>query len=484
MEYRIEHDTLGEVKVPKDVYFGAQTQRAVENFPISGLRLPGAFVRAQAIIKLAAARANVAAGRLDPALGEALVEAARDVMAGRYADQFVADVFGAGAGTSHNMNMNEVLANLATERLGGVRGDYSRVHPNDHVNMGQSTNDTIHVAIHIAGLCEIRGKLLPAMVRMEAALRRKAEQFAAVVKAGRTHLQDALPMRLGQEFGAWAAMIEKDRARIERAADGLLEINIGGTAVGTGMNTDPHFIERAAALIRELTGYPFRPAEDYFEATQALDAVVETAGALRVLVTSLKKISDDLRLLASGPRTGLAEIRLPAIQPGSSIMPGKVNPAAPEMMNMVCFQAMGCDATIVLAAQAGQLELNVMMPVIAYNFLLEIAILATGIERLTALCIEGIEADEARCRAYAERSPSVATALAPVIGYEAAAALAKEALDRNVLVRDLVREKGLLSDEQIDSLLDLDRMSAPVSGHDNARKSQEGDRSQETGVRS
>jgi len=459
MKYRTEHDTLGEVKVPRTVYYGAQAQRAVQNFPVSGLRLPAAFVRAQAVIKRAAAKANMAVGGLDREIGEALVAAAEEVMEGRFDDQFIVDVFQAGAGTSQNMNINEILANRANELLGGELGVYDRVHPNDHANMAQSTNDTIHAAIHIAAVCEIRERLSPEVTRLAEALEHKAVEFDHIVKAGRTHLQDAAPIRLGQEFGAYASMVRLGQTRIEAACESLMPLCIGGTAVGTGLNTDPGYRRNAVCQINEATGHTFTSADNLFEAMQGMDAVVETAGALRVLVTSLHKIADDLRLLSSGPRTGLAEIHLPAVQPGSSIMPGKVNPVMAEMLNMVCLHCLGCDTAIVSAAQAGQLELNVMMPVIAYNLLQEIAILTGGLAAFTSLCIEGIEANEEACQANAERSPAVATALNPAIGYEKAAKLAKEALDKGVPVRDLAREKNLLDERQLAKLLDLRRMT-------------------------
>jgi fumarate hydratase class II len=467
MDYRIERDTLGEVRVPRDCYYGAQTQRARDNFPVSGLRLQPSFVRTQAIIKLAAARANMAAGRLDPVVGNAVVQAAREVMSGRFLDQFVVDVFQAGAGTSQNMNMNEVLANRALEILGGGRGEYSRIHPNDHVNMAQSTNDTIHAAIHISAYSEVHGLLLPAARRLKEALAGKARAFAGIVKSGRTHMQDAVPLRLGHEFGAYAAMIRLGCSRVERAAEALLDLCLGGTAVGTGMNADPAYRERAIGHINEETGFRFRPAADIFEAMQSLDAVVEMSGALRVLVTSLRKIAADLILLASGPRTGIGEIRLPAVQPGSSIMPGKVNPVLAEMLSMVCFHTLGCDTAIVAAAQAGQLELNVMMPVVAYNILQEIEILAGGVEAFTTRCVAGIEANAEVCRRNAERSPSLATALSPHIGYDQAAALAKEALEKDLLVRDLVLSRQILDEKTLREVLNLERISeGPASASD------------------
>ncbi|MFH1417560.1 MAG: class II fumarate hydratase [Planctomycetota bacterium] len=459
MKCRNEHDTLGKVKVPRDAYYGAQTQRAVENFAVSGLRLPAEFVRAQAVIKRAAAKANMTAGSLERKIGKALVAAADEIMEGKFVDQFVVDVFQAGAGTSQNMNINEVLANRANELLGGERGVYDLVHPNDHANMAQSTNDTIHAAIHIAAVCEIHDRLSPAAGRLATALEKKAAEFDHIIKAGRTHLQDAAPVRLGQEFGAYASMIRQGQRRIEAACDGLKPLCIGGTAVGTGLNTDPEYRTRVLTHINEATGHTFTSADNLFEAMQGMDAVVEMAGALRVLVTSLRKIADDLRLLASGPRSGLAEIRLPAVQPGSSIMPGKVNPVMAEMLNMVCFHCLGCDAAIVSAAQAGQLELNVMMPVIAYNLLEEIAILAGAIEAFTCRCVDGIEANEEACRAGAERSLALATALNPAMGYDAAAKLAQEALRTNTSIRELARAKKVLDEDQLDKLLDLRRMT-------------------------
>ena len=464
MKYRVERDTLGKVKVPRDSYYGAQTQRAVENFPVSGLRLQPSFIRAQATVKRAAALANVASGRLDETLGEALVRAADEVLVGRFDDQFVVDVFQAGAGTSQNMNMNEVLANRACEILGGSLGEYSLVHPNDHANMSQSTNDTIHTAIHVAAYRDIRESLLPAARALEVELSRKAKQFHGVVKSGRTHLQDAVPMTLGREFGAYATMTGRGCGRVEASCDALLELCIGGTAVGTGLNTDPEYKGRVIAHINEATGYRFRAAADPFEAMQSFDAVLEVAGALRVIVTGLRKMCDDLRLLSSGPRTGLGEINLPAVQPGSSIMPGKVNPVLAEMLNMVCFHALGCDAAILSAAQAGQLELNVMMPVIAYNLLQEVEVLAGGTRAFTDRCVKGIEANKSVCERYAEMSPALATALSPRIGYAAAAGLAKQALDKDVLIRDLALEKKLLPEGALRELLNPRRMAAVPSG--------------------
>ncbi|UCD94470.1 MAG: aspartate ammonia-lyase [Candidatus Zixiibacteriota bacterium] len=474
MDYRIERDTLGEVEVPKDAHYGAQTQRAVGNFRVSSLRFQPAFIKAQAIVKRAAALANMASGRLDRTVGEAIVKAAGEVMTGRFADQFVVDVFQAGAGTSQNMNINEILANRASEILGGELGKYDLAHPNDHANMSQSTNDTFHVAIHIAAYTEIQQSLLPAIDGLEKALRQKAVEFDGIVKSGRTHLQDAVPMRLGQEFGGYAAMMELGRKRIDRASDALLELCIGGTAVGTGLNTDPQYRENAIKHINNITGFQFRSASNMFEAMQNLDAVVEMAGALRVLVTSLRKIADDFRLMSSGPRTGLAEIQLPPVQPGSSLMPGKVNPVLAEMLNMVCFHALGCDTAILSSAQAGQLELNVMMPVAAYNLLLEIEILAGGMNSFTERCVIGITADEERCRTYAEKSAALATALNPIIGYNRAAELAKEALKKDELIRDLVVSGKIVEKDKLEEIFDIRGMTVDPAD-------QKGDKSKPSG---
>jgi fumarate hydratase class II len=372
------------------------------------------------------------------------------------------------------MNINEVLANRAAEILGGERGQYDMVHPNDHVNMSQSTNDTIHAAIHVAAYTEIQQSLLPALDGLEKALRGKAVEFDGIVKSGRTHLQDAVPMRLGQEFGGYAAMMELGRKRVERASEALLELCIGGTAVGTGLNTDPDYRESAIKHINNLTGFQFRPASDMFEAMQNLDAVVEVAGALRVLVTGLRKIADDFRLMSSGPRTGLAEIQLPPVQPGSSIMPGKVNPVLAEMLDMVCFQALGCDTAILSSAQAGQLELNVMMPVAAYNLLLEIEILTGGMNSFTERCVVGVRANEDRCRLYAEKSSALATALSPLIGYRRAAELAKEALEKDESIRELVTSKKILEKDKLEEILDIHRMTVDPAD-------QKGDKSKSSG---
>lgn len=459
-EYRIERDTLGEVKVSRGAYWGAQTQRAVENFPISGLRLPPAFVRAQAVIKRAAAKANVELGALDEKVGGALVAAAEEVMAGRWLEQFVVDVFQAGAGTSQNMNVNEVLANRAEEMLGGKLGEYKTVHPNDHANMAQSTNDTIHSAIHISAFVAVREQLLPAADALAVALEEKAREFGDVVKCGRTHLQDAVPLRLGQEFGAYAASSRTGRARVAVAAEELRELCVGGTAVGTGLNTAPGYKPLVIKYINEATGGEFRAAANVFACMQSLDAAAAVSGALRTLATSLVKVADDFRLLSSGPRTGLRELKLPAVQPGSSAMPGKMNPVMAEMLNMVCFHVMGCDAAVAHAARSGQLEINVMMPVVAYDLLQAIEILSRGMRAFTERCVRGVAADAEVCRRYAESSPALATALSPFIGYHKAAELAQQALRENKSIRELAAERGVMPEADLKKLLDVRKMTS------------------------
>ena len=459
MEYRTDHDSLGDVQVPGNAYWGAQAQRAVENFPISNLKLQPAFIRAQAIIKRACAKANVDLGELDGALGGAIVQAAEEVMEGRWDDQFVVDVYQAGAGTSQNMNANEVIANRATEILGGQRGDYSKIHPNDHVNRGQSTNDTIPTSIHVSALEEITHRLIPALTRLQRGLKQKANEFDHIVKSGRTHLQDAVPMRLGQEFGAYARMIELGIERVRTNAEELKELAIGGNAIGTGINTPEGYKEKTVDYINEATDLGFQPAEDPFEAIQNRDAAVHVSGALRTVAISLTKIADDFRLLSSGPKTGLREISLPAVQPGSSIMPGKVNPVLAEMLDMVAFGAMGCDHVVARAGQGGQLELNVMMPVMGYYLLHEIEILSNGAQAFNEKCVQGVTANAEVCQNYAESTPQVVTALSPYIGYEKAAEVLKKALDADKSIRQVVLEEGLLPEEQLNEAMDLKRLT-------------------------
>jgi len=457
---RIERDSLGERELPGDVYYGIQTARAVENFPVSGWKPFPSFVTATIQIKKAAAHVNASLGALDPSIAKAIEAAADEVLAGKLRDQFVVDPFQAGAGTSHNMNANEVLANRAIELLGGAKGDHSIVHPNDHVNMGQSTNDVIPTAIRLAAL-ELTDKLILTIDHLAATFRERANEFDGIVKSGRTHLQDATPIRLGQEFGAYAAAMQKNVNRIARAADELREIGLGGTAVGTGMNAAPGYRKRVVEELSVITRQKLRASEDYFEAMQSMSPFVALSGALRTLATDLIRICNDLRLLASGPNTGLGEINLPAVQPGSSIMPGKVNPVMAEMTTMVCFQVIGNDTAIATAAQAGQLELNVMMPVIAFNLLMSLTIMNNALVALRTRCVDGITANEERCRWYAEHSVSLVTVLSPKIGYARAAELAKQAINSGRTIREQMIESGEFSSEEVDRLLDARAMTNP-----------------------
>jgi len=458
-DYRVEKDSMGEVKVPSSVYYGAETQRAVDNFPISGLRFPREFVRALAIIKLSAAKANMQLGILDRNKGEAIVSAAKEIMEGALYDQFVVDVFQTGSGTSTNMNMNEVIANRADELLGGRRGDRSLVHPNDHVNMCQSTNDVFPSAIHVSSVEAIGRKLFPGLRALAEALERKVKEFEDTVKAGRTHLQDAVPIMLGQEFSGYLSMVTHGIARAEQARDALLELPLGGTAVGTGLNAHPKYAELAIAEINRLTGFAFRRAENTFEAMQGKDACVEASGLLKTIATSLMKISNDLRLLNSGPRTAIGEIDLPATEPGSSIMPGKVNPVIPEALGLVAAQVYGNDTAIGICGSLGQLELNTMMPVIAYDLLQSIEILANGSKILGEKCVAGITVDKKRCLEYAERTLMMVTRLTPIIGYDNAAKIAKKAMAENKSLRQVVLEQGILPKEKVDEVLNLKKMT-------------------------
>jgi aspartate ammonia-lyase len=460
MNYRLERDPLGDVRVPADAYYGAQTARAVENFPISGLRMHDELITATVVVKKAAAEANVALDRLPREIGRAIVQAADEILAGRLRDQFVVDVYQAGAGTSHNMNANEVLANRAAELLGAARGDSTRVHPNDHVNMAQSTNDVFPTATRLA-LLMTTPALVAATRHLAQAFERKAREFDAVLKTGRTHLQDAVPMTLGQEFGGYAANLAVAAVEVERASGALEELNLGATAVGTGLNAGADYTERAIERLRAYTGLPLRAAENRFRVTQSMGDVLAWSGAVRRLAVELSKIASDLRLLSSGPRAGFAEIILPAVQPGSSIMPGKVNPSVPEMVNQVCYQVRGCDATIEAATEAGQLELNVMMPVIAWNALHSAKILANAIDVLRARTVEGIQADAARGRELLDRSTAVATALSPYIGYAATAEIAKASVATGRPIRDLVLERGLLPAGELDRILSAEAMTTP-----------------------
>ena len=451
---RIERDPLGELPVPAGALYGIQTERARQNFPISHLLPLAPFVDAVVRIKQAAALTHKHTGRLEARLADAIVRAADEVLAGEHRDQFVVDPYQAGAGTSHNMNANEVLANRANELLGGRRGEYRPVHPNDHVNMAQSTNDVIPTAIRLAALARLPA-LLEALTALARALLAKGAAFDTILKSGRTHLQDATPIRLGQEFAAYGRTVERNRDRLAQTADALRDLGIGGTAVGTGLNAERAYPGLMVKQLRALTGLELREGTDRVQLMQSLGDAAAFSGALRTYAMDLGKIASDIRLLASGPRTGLAEIVLPAVQPGSSIMPGKVNPSIAEMVNMVCYQALGNDVTVAAAAEAGQLELNVMMPVIAHNLLFTMLILTNASRVFAERCVEGIAADAAQCEHWLERSAALVTALAPKIGYTEAAQLAKEAVAHNVTVRQLVLEKGVLKGKELEEVLDL-----------------------------
>jgi len=457
---RMERDPLGEKAVPSSALYGIQTLRASENFPISGLGPLPALVDAVVWIKRSAALVHKQTGRLEPRLADAIVQAADEVLAGEYRDQFIVDVYQAGAGTSHNMNVNEVLANRANEILGGARGTYQPVHPNDHVNMAQSTNDVIPTAMRVATLATLPATL-QALERLSSSLLAKGKQFDSIVKSGRTHLQDATPIRLGQEFSAYGNTVARHRRKLEEAGHWLEEMNIGGTAVGTGINAEVEYPELMVQQLRKITGLRLQVGQDRVQLMQSMGDIATVSGALRAYVLDLNKIANDIRLLASGPRTGLAEIRLPPVQPGSSIMPGKVNPSIAEMVNQVCYQALGMDTTVALAAEAGQLELNVMMPVMAHNIVFALTIVGNASRVLAERCVDGIEADEAQCAYWLERSPALVTALAPRIGYGEAAKLAKEAVASGLTVKDLVMKKRLLQGNELEEVLDLRAMTEP-----------------------
>jgi aspartate ammonia-lyase len=460
MQLRTERDPLGEFSVPADAYYGIQTARAVANFPISGLRAPTELVVAAVLIKKAAAQANAALGRLDAAIADAIVRAADEVLGGALRDQFVVDVYQAGAGTSFNMNVNEVLANRAAEILGGHRGDYQLVHPNDHVNMSQSTNDVFPTATRLA-LLMINGALVASARDLATAFAKKADDFEGVLKVGRTHLQDAVPMTVGQEFGGYAGCVARGADEVQHAANGLLELNLGATAIGTGLNAGEEYASIAIRNLGRYTGLSLKPAANRFRVTQSMGDVVSYSGAMRRLSVELGKVASDLRLLSMGPRAGLGEITLPAVQPGSSIMPGKVNPSVPEMVNQVCYQVMGCDLTVAAAAEAGQLELNVMMPVIAWNTIHVSTILRQSMNVLRIRCVEGIEADAARCHELLDRSTAMATALSPYLGYAKTAEIAKEAVRTGRSIREIVLEEGLMDERQLARILSAESMTRP-----------------------
>jgi fumarate hydratase class II len=453
---------MGPVKVPKEAYYGAQTQRAVENFPVSGWRFGREFLYALGLIKYASAKTNFELGLLGKRIVKAIGQASQEVMEGRWDKQFVVDIFQTGSGTSTNMNGNEVIANRANEILGSKRGAYRPIHPNDHVNLGQSSNDVFPSATHIASVTLLQQKFLPALRDLHKALRDKGREFHSILKIGRTHLQDATPIRLGQEFGGYARQVELGIHRIQNAIKSLSELPLGGTAVGTGINTHSLFAKKVIAIMNKKTGYRFSEAVDHFEAQGAKDALVEMSGTLKIVAVSLIKIANDIRWLGSGPRCGIGEIHLQDTQPGSSIMPGKVNPVIPESLIQVCAQVIGNDSAITLAGLSGNFELNVMMPLIAYNLLQSIHLLANAVNHFSKRCIQGLKADRKRCGEMVEKSLALATALTPKIGYEEAARIAKKAYVQDKTIRQVVGEEGLFSKEELNLLLDPRSMIAPM----------------------
>jgi fumarate hydratase, class II len=456
--HRVERDSMGEVEVPRDALFGAQTRRALDNFPISDLRKPRRFVQALGAVKLEAANVNHELGLLDKELRDAIVRAAEEVMEGELDDQFVLDVFQTGSGTSTNMNANEVISNRAIQLLGGELGSKDPVHPNDHVNRGQSSNDVIPTAIHLSALISIREDLLPALERLQGALQEKAREFDDVIKTGRTHLQDATPIRLGQEFEGYAGQMERGIRRVQKAMEELSEVALGGTAVGTGVNTHPEFARKVCERLSARFGVEVRETDNHFQAQSAMDGTVFASGALKTVAVSLMKVANDIRWLGSGPRAGIGEIALPEVQPGSSIMPGKVNPVIAESAAMVAAQVMGNDVTITIAGQSGNFELNVMLPLITYNLLQSIELLASASSNLTDQCVVGIKATE-RGPELVEKGLMLATALAPEIGYDRAAEISKEAYKTGRTIREVAREKTDLSEVELDKLLDARKMT-------------------------
>ena len=457
---RIEKDSMGEMAVPIDALYGAQTARALANFSISGLRFPRAFLRALGMIKERAARVNLELGLLDQHRAMAIMEAAEEVVKGDLDEHFVLDIFQTGSGTSTNMNANEVIANRACQLL-GESADSRSIHPNDHVNLGQSSNDVIPTALHLAAAVEIRQKLIPALFALQEALGEKAEAFDDIVTIGRTHLQDAVPIRLGQIFSGYARQMSLSIRRLEAAAEGLLELPLGGTAVGTGLNAHPEFTRQVITGLAEVTGLPFREAVNHFEAQAAKDAAVAVSGALKGCAVALFKIANDIRFLGSGPRCGLGQLILPAVQPGSSIMPGKVNPVMAESLLQVCAQVVGNDAAVTLGGISGNFELNVMMPLIAHNLLQSVSLLANAAEQFSERCVKGLQADLQRCESLIEQSLAMGTALAPAIGYDRAAQIAKKAYDSGKTVREVAREEQVLPEAELEKLLDPRPMTEP-----------------------
>ncbi|AXK16796.1 MULTISPECIES: aspartate ammonia-lyase [Bacillus] len=459
-DIRIEKDFLGEKEVPSVAYYGVQTLRAVENFPITGYRIHPSLITAMAIVKKAAAHANMDTGYLAKDIGQEIAEAAQEIVDGKFHDQFIVDPIQGGAGTSINMNTNEVIANRALERMGYEKGEYAKISPNTHVNMAQSTNDAFPTGIHIATLMMLE-ELLITMEELHAAFRTKAKEFDHVIKMGRTHLQDAVPIRLGQEFEAYSRVLARDIKRIKQSRQHLYEVNMGATAVGTGLNANPTYIEQVVKHLRTFSGFPLVGAEHLVDATQNTDAYTEVSAALKVCMMNMSKIANDLRIMASGPRVGLAEIQLPARQPGSSIMPGKVNPVMAEVINQVAFQVIGNDHTICLASEAGQLELNVMEPVLVFNLIQSISIMNNGFRVFREYCIKGITANEELLKQYVEKSVGIITAVNPHIGYEAASRIAREAIETGKSVRELCLEHGVLTEEELDIILDPFEMTHP-----------------------
>ncbi|MCL4533760.1 MAG: class II fumarate hydratase [Bacteroidetes bacterium] len=457
---RIERDSMGEMAVPADAYYGASTARALENFPISGLRFPRRFLWALGLIKMAAAETNVELGLLDPRLGDAIAQAAREVAEGKLDGHFVLDIFQTGSGTSTNMNANEVIANRASEILGAQRGAKKPVHPNDHVNLGQSSNDVIPTAIHLAALAAIEQELIPALSALQGALSQKAQQFMPIVKTGRTHLQDATPIRLGQEFVGYAGQAERAIRRLRGAQGELAEVALGGTAVGTGINTHPEFAQRVCRRLSNLVGVEVRETTNHFQAQSTLDAVVQTHGTLSTAAVSLMKIANDVRWLGSGPRAAIGELALPEVQPGSSIMPGKVNPVIAEALTMVCAQVMGNNTTVTIAGQSGNFELNVMLPVAAHDLLQSIGLLASATRNFAERLVTGLKATD-RGPEMVEKGLAIATALAPAIGYDAAAEISKEAFRTGDTIRNVARRRTRLSEEELDRLLNPEAMTEP-----------------------
>ncbi len=457
---RIEHDFLGEMELPEEVYYGVQTMRAIENFPITGQRLDDEFIVALAVIKRAAAAANISTGRLEGKIGTAIITACDEIISGKWHDQFMVDPIQGGAGTSMNMNTNEVIANRALEILGEKKGDYRNISPNNHINMAQSTNDVVPTAIRITAMRKTR-KLITELGELINTFDCKAQEFEQVLKMGRTHLQDAVPITLGQEFRAYANLISRGTSRIRSITNKLLSINIGATAVGTGLNAEVEYIQQAVAEIRILTGEEFRSAENLVDATQNTDELAELSAALKVLALGLSKIANDLRLMASGPKCGLNEIYLPAMQPGSSIMPGKVNPVIPEVVNQVAFQVMGNDQVISLAVSAGQFELNVMEPVLAYNLFNSLSMLTNAVLVFNKKCVSGIVANEQRCAELVDGSIGIITALLPHIGYEDASAIAREALTTGKPVKQIILSKGIMSKDKLNAILAVEQMTRP-----------------------